>query len=241
MWVRFTAAFGALLALACVGPTPRPAEDPGPSPRSDELPRAGESVLYAIGFALGTQVEAYALDEAETREVARGMIDASLRRPYAKAQSEDLAAQIGEFHERRLKALARREEIAGAAVLERAASAEGAVKTDTGMILTVLEPGTGAPPSIFDFVRITFHGTLREGTVFHTNRGEDPYRVQLGTTLRCWQQALGAVSPGARLHVVCPPDLGYGWAGWPGRVPGGSVLSFELELIEVIPTPPPPQ
>lgn len=239
MRVRFSAATGVLLAaLACAGRTPPPADEARPDASSDELPRAGDGVLYAIGSRLAEPLKPYELDEAEAAEVARGMIDASRGR-YAGVQSDELSAQALSFHERRLQALAKREEIAGAPVLELAARAEGAVKTESGMILNVLEPGSGASPTIFDYVRINVHGTLRDGTVFISNRGEEPYRVQLGMTIRCWQQALGAVAPGARVRAVCPPFLGYGWAGWLGRVPSGSVITFDLELIEVIPTPPP--
>ena len=147
---------------------------------------------------------------------------------------------VGEFHERRLQELARREELAGAPALERALSEPGAVKTETGMILNVLDPGAGAPPTIFDVVTVEFEGTLRDGTVFDTSRGKQPTVAQLGTTNRCWQESLGSVGAGARLRVACPPSLGYGWGGWPGVVPGGGVLIYELELISVERKSPPP-
>jgi FKBP-type peptidyl-prolyl cis-trans isomerase len=241
--VRTIALIGALLAsLACAARTPQPADEarPDASPPPDELPRADDGVLYAIGTNLGKHVlPPYALDEAEAAEVARGLVDGAQGLPYAGVQHDELPAQVDSFHERRLQALAKREEMAGAPTLELAARAEGAVKTESGMVLSVLEPGSGASPTIFDYVRINFHGTLRDGTVFWTNRGEEPYRVQLGTTTRCWQEALGAVAPGARARAVCPPALGYGWGGWPGRVPGGAVLIYDLGLLEVIPTPAP--
>ena len=122
-------------------------------------------------------------------------------------------------------------------MLEAAAREPGAVKTESGMILRVIEKGSGPSPTIWDFVRINYHGTLRDGTVFYTNRGQEPLRVQLGTTTRCWQEAFGAVAAGARMHVVCPPALGYGWGGWPGVVPGWRGAQYDLELLSVEPTP----
>ncbi len=220
-----------LASLACANPT-RPA---GEGAAAGELPRADAGVLYAIGASLADQVKDYQLDEDEAREVARGLLDASLRRPYSGVLTEETAGQVGLFHERRLQELARREELAGAPVLERAARAPGAVETESGLVLQVLEAGSGPSPTIFDFVRINYHGTLRDGTVFYSNRGKQPERVQLGTTTRCWQQALAAVAAGARLHVACPPSLNYGWGGWPGVVPGGAVLSYDLELLAVEP------
>ena len=214
--------------LACAGATPH-------GEQRDDLPRAEIGVLYAMGSSLGTILGSYELDEEEAREVARGLIDSAAHRPYAGVQTEETAQQVTAFHETRLQELARREELAGQPLLESAASEPGAVRTETGLVLRVLDPGTGPHPTIFDWVTLNYRGTLRDGSVFFTNEGEAPYRVQLGTTTRCWQQALGAVAEGARLHAVCPPALSYGWGGWTGVVRGGAVLSYDLELLAVEP------
>ncbi len=231
-------AMSALLftAVACAGPTP----PGGASAEAQELPRAEPGVLYAIGSALGDQLKDYHLDEDEVREVTRGVRDSSLFIPYAGVRTEETATDVSLFHERRLQELARREEVEGASALEQALSEPGAVKNESGMVLRVIAAGSGPSPSIFDFVTINYHGTLRDGKVFYSNRGEEPYRVQLGTTTRCWQEALAGVGAGARVHVVCPPSLSYGWGGWPGLVPGGAVLSYDLELLAVEPHAPPP-
>ena len=238
MRFRSAAAAGALLAsLACTGVDTRPAEQPSEASRDSDrdLPSAEPGALYAIGVALGGPVKPYALDADEAAEISRGVADAALGRASVDLGDEQLSAQVLSFHERRLKALAQIEEDAGAATLERAAQVDGAIRTDTGMVLHVLDAGSGPSPGIFDFVRVNYHGTLRDGTVFYSNRGAEPEQMRLGVTMRCWQQALGAVAAGARVRAVCPPSLGYGWTGWNGRVPGGAVLTFDLELLEVIP------
>jgi len=212
-------------ALACASPSPPP---------EDELPRASPGVLYAIGASLGGAVAMYELDEAEAREVARGLVDAARHEPYAAPLTPETQELVTAFDEQRRKVLARREEQAGAPLLEAAAREPGAVKTESGMVLRVIEPGAGPSPTIFDFVRVTYHGTLRDGQVFQSNRGQEASLVQLGTMTRCWQEALGAVAAGARVHAVCPPSLGYDWRGTPGgNVPGGGVLIFDLELLAV--------
>src|SRR5262249_38207887 len=184
MFARRIATLGPLLAsLACAGP-----------PRADgwqetDLPRADPGVLYAIGASLGKQVKDYHLDEEEAREAARGMLDETRGRSYTGMRTEGTSDQIADFNERRLQELARREELAGAPALESAAREPGAVKTESGMVLQVLDKGSGEAPTIFDYVTINYHGTLRDGNVFWSNRGQAPYRVQLGTTTRCWQEA----------------------------------------------------
>jgi FKBP-type peptidyl-prolyl cis-trans isomerase len=242
MKLRSAAALVPVLAsLACDAPPPA-AEAPGAEAAAPEgeLPRAGPNVLYAIGAVLAEQVKDYRLDEAEAREVARGMIDAALGKATPELRGGEMGAQVNEFHEKRLQELARREELAGAFLLEAAEREPGAVKTEGGAIVQVHDAGSGAKPKLYDFVSVNYQGKLRDGSVFFTNEGKPPERSQLGVNTRCWQQALGGVAAGARIHVVCPPALNYGWGGWPGVVPGGAVLSYDLELVSVEPQPRPP-
>jgi FKBP-type peptidyl-prolyl cis-trans isomerase len=221
----------AVCALACAT---------SPSPSNSELPRAKPGVLYAIGANLGRQISMYELDEDEAREVSRGLTDAARNKPYAGVMTPETAGYLGEFTELRLRALARSEEEAGAPLLEAAAREPGAHEFESGLVLRVIEKGSGPAPTIWDFVTIRYHGTLRDGTVFDSNRDKDPQRFRLGATMRCWQEAFTSVTAGTRMHVVCPPALGYGW-GSTGDVPGGSVLTFDLELLSVEPMPEPPE
>jgi FKBP-type peptidyl-prolyl cis-trans isomerase len=133
----------------------------------------------------------------------------------------------------RLLEVAAAEEEASQPYLETARRAPGAIELESGLILTVLEEGEGESPDIFDWVVARYTGTLRDGTVFDAS-GEEPLKQRLGVMVTCWQEALSRVAPGARLHIVCPPSLGYRHTGVAGRVPGGAVITFEIELLEVI-------
>ena len=142
----------------------------------DELPRAAPGVLYAIGVSLGEQMKEYELDEDEAREVARGLVDAragsSPTRRRARRRSR---AQVDAFHERRLQELARARGAGGRSVLEaaraRARCGEDRERDDPAGDRDGIR---SARPTIFDFVTVNYHGTLRDGTVFHTNRGKEP-------------------------------------------------------------------
>ena len=236
---RVVPSFALIAGIACAGRGAPPAAESGLN--ANDLHRAPDGVLYAIGYSMGDQVREYDLDAKEAEEVARALVDRALERPYAGRRDEALSDEVALFHEHRLQEVARREELAGAPVLERALAEPGAVKTESGMILNVLDPGSGPPPTLFDQVTVEFEGRLRDGTVFDTSRGRHPTVAPLGTTNRCWQESLGSVGAGARLRVACPPSLGYGWGGWPGVVPGGGVLIYELELVGIERRAPPNQ
>ena len=232
---RMAALVPALVSLAC-----DPAPPAGAPADAGDLPRAEPGVLHAMGAYLAEEVKAYHLDEDEARELARGLSDAALGKTTAAVNSEEMQAKVYAFHEARLKEFARREELAGAFLLEQAEREPGVVKTRDGAMLKVIEPGSGPRPKLYDFVNVNFEGKLRDGMVFHTNEGKPPEKSKLGVNTRCWQEALRTVGAGARVQIVCPPALGFGWGGWPGTVPGGAVLSYEFELVSIEAQPPPP-
>ncbi|HQN00518.1 MAG TPA: FKBP-type peptidyl-prolyl cis-trans isomerase, partial [Candidatus Hydrogenedentes bacterium] len=48
-----------------------------------------------------------------------------------------------------------------------------------------------------------------------------------------WQEALQLMQVGAQYKLFIPPDLGYGDQGNP-RIPGNSLLLFDVELVEIV-------
>ncbi len=222
-YLRILSAPLVALALGCAGPGASPAA-------SDE---ASKGDLYAMGVVVGKGFTRLALSEDEAEEMARGFRHGIGGDPAVEDPSPEALLRAQVFTEQRLREQSELEQASAAAFLEAAAREEGAVQTESGLVLRILEPGSGDPPDTMQFVRLHFHGTLRDGTVFLSTRGAEPRQYRLGTAIRCWQEALARVGPGAVLEVVCPPELGFGVAGMPPKVPGGAALSFELELLDV--------
>jgi FKBP-type peptidyl-prolyl cis-trans isomerase len=50
--------------------------------------------------------------------------------------------------------------------------------------------------------------------------------------IKGWREALSGMRPGAKWQVFVPPDLGYG-ANSPPSIPPGSLLVYELELLQI--------
>ena len=74
-----------------------------------------------------------------------------------------------------------------------------------------------------------------DGTVFDSSiqRGQ-PATFKLNGVIPCWTEALPHMSVGGKARLVCPAELAYGDRGSPPKIPGGSTLVFEVELLEVI-------
>ena len=51
--------------------------------------------------------------------------------------------------------------------------------------------------------------------------------------IKGWDQGLLAMCVGEKRKLVIPPDLGYGDSGAGDKIPGGAVLVFEVELVDI--------
>ncbi|MEM8996394.1 MAG: FKBP-type peptidyl-prolyl cis-trans isomerase [Acidobacteriota bacterium] len=114
-----------------------------------------------------------------------------------------------------------------------AAKAKGGVVTESGLIYTELAAGTGASPTATDRVKVHYHGTLRDGTVFDSSkeRGE-PVTFGLNQVIKCWTEGVAKMKVGGKAELVCPAGIAYGDRGQ-GLIKPGAALVFEVELLEI--------
>jgi FKBP-type peptidyl-prolyl cis-trans isomerase FkpA len=94
--------------------------------------------------------------------------------------------------------------------------------------------GDGPLPTLMDVVRVHYHGSLSDGTVFDSSytRGT-PAELPLEALIPCWKEVLQQMTPGTLVRIVCPPETAYGRRGVRGRIPRNATLEFVIELIEV--------
>jgi peptidylprolyl isomerase len=110
---------------------------------------------------------------------------------------------------------------------------EGVITTETGLQYLVLKEGAGEEtPSPNSRVTVHYHGTLIDGSVFDSSvqRGE-PIEFGLNQVIRGWTEGLQLMKKGEKTRLFIPPELGYGNRS-AGSIPAGSVLVFEVELID---------
>ncbi|MDC1068636.1 FKBP-type peptidyl-prolyl cis-trans isomerase [Candidatus Kapabacteria bacterium] len=122
----------------------------------------------------------------------------------------------------------------GLAFLEENKSKEGVMTTESGIQYEVITEGTGASPSATDKVKVHYHGTHLDGTVFDSSvdRG-DPAEFPLNGVIAGWTEGLQLMKEGGKFKFYIPSDLAYGDQGRPG-IPAGSTLIFEVELLKVL-------
>jgi len=111
----------------------------------------------------------------------------------------------------------------------------GARKTESGIVIIEQKAGAGESPKATDKVKVHYHGTLSDGTVFDSSvqRGQ-PATFPLNGVIKCWTEGVQLMKVGEKSRLVCPADLAYGERGAPGRIKPGATLVFDVELLDIV-------
>ena len=223
MPTRAAVAIVALLAVACAS---SPA---GPDPKTED-----EKTIYALGLALSRNLAQFNLTPAELELVKAGITDGVLGKDK-KVDLDTYGPKLQELAKARASVGAAEEKKKAAAFLEKAAAEKGATKTKSGLIYSEIKPGDGESPKATDKVKVHYHGTLPDGTVFDSSvkRGE-PATFPLNGVIPCWTEGVQLMKVGGKSKLVCPSDIAYGDRGSPPTIKPGAALVFEVELIEIV-------
>jgi FKBP-type peptidyl-prolyl cis-trans isomerase len=214
------------LALVLASATVARAEDV-------KLSTEDEKTVYALGYKSASGLERLAMKPEEI-EVFLAAIRDGLTGKKAPIDVETYASKVASFAQARAAEGSKAEKAASAEFLAKEAAAPGATKSSTGMIKRVIKPGTGGSPTASDTVKVHYHGTLRDGSVFDSSvdRGE-PAVFPLGNVIPCWTEAVQTMKVGEKAHITCPSDIAYGDKGFPPKIKGGAALAFDVELLEI--------
>lgn len=192
-----------------------------------------EKTFYAMGVAMAQNLGQFDLSDEELNQLQKGLADGV--NDTADIDVQEYLPQIQALAQERAQAAAEREKSAAGEFLDTAAAAEGAVKTDTGLVYLETEAGEGETPAATDTVKVHYTGKLRDGTVFDSSveRGT-PATFPLNRVIACWTEGLQMMKVGGKATLTCPPDIAYGDRGAPPKIPGGAALTFDVELLEIV-------
>jgi FKBP-type peptidyl-prolyl cis-trans isomerase FkpA len=187
-----------------------------------------EAEFYQLGVAVGRSLSEFQLSDAEFAVVQKGLNDVIKGQPTSDPTEEQMK-KLTEIRNERVAKLA-------AEFLEQQQKQDGAQVQPSGLVYFEVESGSGAQPSAEDTVTVHYHGTLPNGAVFDSSfaRGE-PAEFPLNRVIPCWTEGVAMMKVGGKARLICPPGIAYGDRGAPPSIPGGAVLAFDVELIDIKP------
>ncbi|MFT5400583.1 MAG: peptidylprolyl isomerase [Gammaproteobacteria bacterium] len=124
---------------------------------------------------------------------------------------------------------------AGAEFMQTNKMAQGVKTTNSGLQYLVLQSGTGSQhPSSTDRVKVHYEGKLLDGAVFDSSvqRGE-PISFALNQVIKGWTEGLQLMVVGEKTRFFIPATIAYGNKGAGRDIPGGSTLTFDVELLGI--------
>lgn len=113
-------------------------------------------------------------------------------------------------------------------------SKAGVITTESGLQYEVLKMGDGPKPGATDKVKVHYHGTLIDGTVFDSSveRGES-ISFGLNQVIRGWTEGVQHMPVGSKFRFFIPSDLAYGSRPAGAKILPYSTLIFEVELLDI--------
>ena len=123
----------------------------------------------------------------------------------------------------------------GSAFLAENAKKDGVKTTASGLQYEVLQSGSGESyPTASSTVRVHYHGTLIDGTVFDSSvERDETISFPLNRVIPGWTEGVQLMNVGSKYKFTIPAELAYGERDM-GVIKPNSVLVFEVELLEIV-------
>ncbi len=216
---------------------------------SERLQASDQNFAYGKGLEVGDQLNRMTIEfskqvlgndesaELNKEAILLGLTNAIKKQPLLIPNSNEMVqARINALQEKEQEAkkAASTEVIAkGDRFMAENATKDGVVTLPSGLQYKVITQGTGAIPKAEDRVKVNYHGTLIDGTVFDSSvdRGE-PITFGVTQVIPGWTEALQMMPVGSKWILYVPYSLAYGDRDG-GPIPAYSNLIFEVELLDI--------
>lgn len=206
---------------------------------AQELTTDQQKAGYSVGANIGGGLAGQGLKEdLDIAALVQGIQDAmaggamKMTPDAMQAAIEQLSATV----QARAQAQMEQQAQAGKDFLAKNATAAGVKTTASGLQYLVVTEGSDANapmPKETDTVRVHYHGTLIDGTVFDSSvERNEPISFPLNGVIPGWTEGLQLMNVGDKYRFFIPSELGYG-ANGAGPIPPNSTLIFDVELLGI--------
>ncbi|MCI7728707.1 MAG: FKBP-type peptidyl-prolyl cis-trans isomerase [Bacteroidales bacterium] len=196
-----------------------------------------DKTSYAIGLSFGQHLAESGIKGIDYNSFARGVEAMCEKKPLEIDIQE--AQQLLNTYFTKLQA---EQEVAsadkrkaGEEFLKENAKREGVITLKSGLQYEIMVEGNGVIPTAKDKVKVHYHGTLIDGSVFDSSvqRGE-PAVFGVTQVIQGWVEALQLMPVGSKWKLFIPYNLAYGERGAGSMIQPYSALIFEVELLDIV-------
>lgn len=194
-----------------------------------------KAVSYCVGMSIAESLKQQDLDQISPEvlaEAIKEVFSGSEPKYNPNEANTIIQSYINGLNEQKFGAV--KEE--GEKFLAENKAKDGITETATGLQFEVVTEGNGKKPSATDTVKVHYHGTLIDGTIFDSSvqRGE-PATFGVHQVIPGWTEALQLMSEGSKYRLYIPQNLAYGANPHPGgAIKPYATLVFDVELLEVL-------
>jgi len=204
-----------------------------------KLTNEKQKLSYAMGLDLGAYFKNLG-EDFDLSVLQNGISDAYTgKKPLmtaeeAAAVQQKFAARQQEKQIKKTVAMVKKNRDAADKFLVENKKKEGVKVTASGLQYKVIKEGKGKKPGVSDTVKVHYKGTLLNGKEFDSSyKRNEPAVFKVGQVISGWQEALQLMNVGSTYELYLPPDLAYGDRGAPPVIEPGSMLIFQVELLDI--------
>ena len=196
-----------------------------------------DKLSYALGLSFGQSLRQNRVQGTDYESFAQGveaMCEGKMPEISVQEAQKLLDAYFSEI-ESKQQAAGMEQKSAGEKFLAENAKKTGVITTASGLQYEILKEGKGQKPIATDKVKVHYHGTLLDGTVFDSSvKRNTPASFGVNQVIKGWVEALQLMPVGSKWKLYIPQELAYGAHGAGEIIRPYSALIFEVELLEIL-------
>ena len=224
------------------------------SAKPTEMALVSKEALYRqnLGWIVGQQsgIASLGFSEAELNDVAQGLTLAGQGKP-APVNPRDISREMDQYFQKKAEIQGKiiQEQTAKEAGLNRAAAATFFADLKeknrdnpsfgmlpSGVCYEILTPGNDKKPTMSDAVKVNYTGALTNGHVFDSSyKAGEPVVFAMNGVIPGFSQGLQIIGEKGKARLFIPADQAYGNRRMGDDIPPGSLLVFDIELLEINP------
>ncbi len=193
-----------------------------------------DTVSYSVGMVVAKNLKSQGMSELDISSFTQAFEDV-FNGVELKLSFNEATEQFQNYMGSLQKAVGEKTKSEGLAFLEENGKRPSVVTLSSGLQYEVITASSDTQkPALYDKVKVHYHGTLINGTVFDSSvERNEPISFPLNGVIQGWQEGLQLMSVGSKYKLYIPYHLAYGERGAGEVIKPYSSLVFEVELLGI--------